>query len=167
MVISPIPTPRIRSFNHTRRIIHVSMIISPNHKEYYGRLTILGGGGGDGVFRAATRSSRVTDKMSAMDLTTMSGLERRVMEYSPVTQCPPATRKLSSTRGVAERARGPDERQVAGRAGFVTSTRSMRSTDKTHAMGLDEGQGLTLVHFSAQRQRFPWAKGCIQRLFRG
>jgi len=66
-------------------------------------LTILGGG--DGVFRAATRSSRITDKMSAMDLTPMSGLERRVMEYSPVTQSSPVIKKLSSTRGAAERAR--------------------------------------------------------------
>jgi len=28
-------------------------------------------------------------------------------------------------------------------------------------------QGLTLVHFSAQRKRFLWDGGCIWRLFRG
>jgi len=28
-------------------------------------------------------------------------------------------------------------------------------------------QGLTLVHFSAQRKRFEWDRGCIQRLMRG
>jgi hypothetical protein len=28
-------------------------------------------------------------------------------------------------------------------------------------------QGLTLVHFSAQRQRFLWSKGCIEGIFRG
>jgi len=29
------------------------------------------------------------------------------------------------------------------------------------------GQGLTLVHFSAQRKRFLWDRGCIEGLFRG
>lgn len=33
MVISPIPTPPIWSLDHTRRIIHVSMVISPNKKQ--------------------------------------------------------------------------------------------------------------------------------------
>jgi hypothetical protein len=28
-------------------------------------------------------------------------------------------------------------------------------------------QGLTLVHFSAQRKRFLWDRGCIEGLFRG
>ena len=28
-------------------------------------------------------------------------------------------------------------------------------------------QGLTLVHFSAQRKRYLWDKGCIEGLFRG
>jgi len=28
-------------------------------------------------------------------------------------------------------------------------------------------QGLTLVHFSAQRKRLLWVRGCIWRLFRG
>ena len=28
-------------------------------------------------------------------------------------------------------------------------------------------QGLTLVHYSAQRKRFLWDRGCVQRLFRG
>ena len=28
-------------------------------------------------------------------------------------------------------------------------------------------QGLTLVHFSAQRKRFLWSKGCIYALFSG
>jgi len=28
-------------------------------------------------------------------------------------------------------------------------------------------QGLTLVHFSAQRERFLWNRGCVERLFRG
>ena len=28
-------------------------------------------------------------------------------------------------------------------------------------------QGLTLVHFSAQRKRFRWDLGCMQGLFRG
>jgi len=28
-------------------------------------------------------------------------------------------------------------------------------------------QGLTLLHFSAQRKRFLWDRGCIQGLFRG
>jgi hypothetical protein len=30
-----------------------------------------------------------------------------------------------------------------------------------------EVQGLTLVHLSAQRKHFLWARGCIQGLFRG
>jgi len=29
------------------------------------------------------------------------------------------------------------------------------------------GQGLTFAHFSAQRKRFVWDRGCIQGLFRG
>jgi hypothetical protein len=29
------------------------------------------------------------------------------------------------------------------------------------------GQGLTLVHFSAQRKRIRWDRGCVQGLFRG
>jgi hypothetical protein len=29
------------------------------------------------------------------------------------------------------------------------------------------GQGLTLVHFSAQRKRFLWNRGCVWLLFRG
>jgi len=29
------------------------------------------------------------------------------------------------------------------------------------------GQGLTFVHFSAQRKRFLWARGCIRGLFGG
>jgi len=29
------------------------------------------------------------------------------------------------------------------------------------------GQGLTLVHFSAQHKRIVWDRGCIQVLFRG
>ena len=29
------------------------------------------------------------------------------------------------------------------------------------------GQGLTLVHFPAQRKRFLWDRGCVQGLFRG
>jgi len=31
----------------------------------------------------------------------------------------------------------------------------------------DNGQGVSLVHFSAQRKHFLWARGCIQGLFRG
>ena len=46
MVISPIPTSLIWSFDHTRRSSYVSMVISPDQKQYYGRLTIPGGGGG-------------------------------------------------------------------------------------------------------------------------
>jgi hypothetical protein len=30
-----------------------------------------------------------------------------------------------------------------------------------------EGQGLTLVHFSAQRKRFLWDRGCVQGVYRG
>jgi hypothetical protein len=33
MVIAPIPTPLIWSFDHTRRIVHVSMVNSPNHEQ--------------------------------------------------------------------------------------------------------------------------------------
>ena len=29
------------------------------------------------------------------------------------------------------------------------------------------GQGLTLVHFSAQRERFLWGVGCAESLLRG
>jgi hypothetical protein len=48
MVISPIPAPLIWSFDHTRRISYVSMVISPDQKQNNGRLTILGGGGSGG-----------------------------------------------------------------------------------------------------------------------
>jgi len=30
-----------------------------------------------------------------------------------------------------------------------------------------QNQGLTLVHFSAQRKHFLWDRGCVQGLFRG
>ena len=30
-----------------------------------------------------------------------------------------------------------------------------------------DGQGPTLVHFSAQRKRFLWHRGCVQGLFKG
>jgi len=33
MVISPVATPLIWSFDHARRIIHVSMVIAPNQKQ--------------------------------------------------------------------------------------------------------------------------------------
>jgi hypothetical protein len=33
--------------------------------------------------------------------------------------------------------------------------------------GATSSQGLTLFHFSAQRGRFLWDRGCIERLFRG
>jgi hypothetical protein len=34
-----------------------------------------------------------------------------------------------------------------------------------HIRRVRRGQGLTLVHFSAQRKRFQWDRGCIQGLF--
>ena len=40
----------------------------------------------------------------------------------------------------------------------ATSARMCRSAPR---------QGLSLVHFSAQRKRFLWDRGCIKGLFRG
>jgi len=47
---------------------------------------------------------------------------------------------------------------MAGRAGFVTSTRSMRTSDKTHAMGLDEGH--MIANSNVERQFRVTESGC-------
>jgi hypothetical protein len=45
--------------------------------------------------------------------------------------------------------------------------RLMRSPDIAGAIKRWWRQGITLVHFSAQRKRFLWDRGCIKGLLRG
>ena len=41
------------------------------------------------------------------------------------------------------------------------------ATDAAASSAAASRQGLTLVHFSPQRKRFLWDRGCIEGLFRG
>ena len=38
---------------------------------------------------------------------------------------------------------------------------------RSSSLEMASDQGLTLVHFSAQRKRFLWDRGCIEGLLRG
>jgi len=43
----------------------------------------------------------------------------------------------------------------------------MCTKGSTNSSSVTTHQGLTLVHFSAQLERFPWDRGCAQGLFEG
>ena len=54
---------------------------------------------------------------------------------------------------------------IRSRPAAVVLTQVPISGGQERAAGV--GQELTLVHFSAQRKRFLWSRGCIQGLCRG
>jgi len=79
----------------------------------------------------------------------------------------PSPGQLRMSRGRSGGAHGSGSSGF-GRDGILGRDRNMYAHLPLLREGTREGlrQGLTLVHFSAQLERFPWDRGCVQGLFR-